>query len=181
MDVKSFEEHVVKLYEEGAIAAPVHLSNGNEEQLRDIFKDYREGDWILSTWRSHYHWLMSGRDPKELLRQIVSGHSMNITGDKFFTSSIVGGIAPIAVGLAMAGERVWCFIGDMAATCGIVVESIRYASGHSLPVTFVIEDNGISVTTPTKEVWGTKNKDVVIKYKDETEYPHAGTGKFILF
>ena len=181
MDVRSFEEKVARLYEDGGIAAPVHLSSGNEAQLQEIFKGYREGDWILSTWRSHYHWLMSGRDPQELLGQIVAGHSMNISGDRFFTSAIVGGIAPIAVGLAMAGERVWCFVGDMAATCGIVAESIRYASGHNLPVTFVIEDNGMSVTTPTKDVWGTDGKGVVVRYDYKSKWPHAGTGTFVLF
>jgi TPP-dependent pyruvate/acetoin dehydrogenase alpha subunit len=69
----------------------------------------------------------------------------------------------------------------MAYECGIVKESIRYASGHDLPIKFIIEDNGMSVTTKTQEVWGTKNKDVIIKYKYEREYPHAGIGKFILF
>ena len=33
----------------------IHLSNGNEKQLIEIFKKIGVGDWVFSTWRSHYH------------------------------------------------------------------------------------------------------------------------------
>ena len=182
-----FETKVAKLYEAGKIKAPTHLSKGNELQLTEIFKHVKKTDWIFSTWRNHYHWLMSGRSEKELLKQIIDGHSMHVFGYRFFTSAIVGGIAPIALGVAMSLKRkkcpykVWCFLGDMAYSGGLAQESIRYAQGNDLPIYYILEDNGLSVSTPTQEVWGKCRVKKVIKYKYKRGYPHAGTGKFVLF
>ncbi len=193
-DLVAFEERIKTLFEAGHIRAPVHLSGGNEAALIDIFKKYQPGDWIFSTWRNHYHWLLSGRDPQELERQILAGDSMSVFDDRFFTSSIVGGNAPIALGVALAlklkKERaavdppacmVWCFIGDMAASGGLAQECVQYAEGHNLPVTYIIEDNGFSVTTDTREVWGTGKTVKIRRYEYDRQYPHAGTGKFVDF
>lgn len=182
-----FEEKIVRLYEQARIRAPIHLSGGNEDTLIKIFKDYKKGDWIFSTYRSHYHWLLSDASPKALKKQILEGHSMHIYGNKFFTSSIVGGIAPIALGVAWAlkmkksSHKVWCFIGDMAGESGIVYESIKYAKGHNLPVRFVIEDNSYSVRAKTKEIWGRQRVKVNTRYKYKRHFPHAGTGKYVMF
>lgn len=178
-----FEKKVALLYEEAKIPFPIHLSGINENQLIKIFKKVdKKKDWVFSTWRSHYHWLLFGKDVNELLRQIKESGSMHIYGDRFFTSAIVGGICPIALGVALAlklkkkKNRVWSFIGDMAYSGGLAKECIQYAQGHDLPVTYVVEDNGLSVATPTKEVWGTKNKKKIIKYKYRRKYNHAGHG-----
>lgn len=185
--LQKFTEEIVEIYERGDIKAPVHLSKGNEDQLIDIFQEYNEGDWIFSTWRSHYHWLLSGREPELLKEQILEGHSMHIFDDKFFTSSIVAGISPIALGVAYAlrmrnsKRKVFCFLGDMGASTGLSYECFKFASGHVLPIKYVIEDNELSVESPTKETWGLKYKTVVVHYEYERKFPHAGTGTFILF
>ena len=186
-----FEEEIAQIFEAGKIKAPIHLAGTNEKELFNVFKKIKKNDWIFSTWRNHYHWILSGRSPKELKKQIVEGHSMHVFDKRFFTSAIVGGIAPIAVGVAMAlkkknsRSRVWCFLGDMGASTGIAHESIKYAKGHNLPITFVIEDNGLSVRAITKQTWGmnggtfTQAKKVHYIYK--RKYPHAGTGKYVMF
>ena len=113
--------------------------------------------------------------------------SMHVYDDKFFTSAIVGGIAPIAVGVAWTLKRknlnsmVWCFLGDMGALTGIAMESIRYSQGHDLPITFIVEDNGLSVQTNTKEVWGGYEINKVKTYTYHRKYPHSGMGEFVLF
>jgi TPP-dependent pyruvate/acetoin dehydrogenase alpha subunit len=182
-----FERHIAELYEQAKIKAPIHLAKGNENKLIKIFKDYRDSDWVFTTYRSHYHWLLSGRNPEELKKQIVEGHSMHIFGSRFFTSAIVGGHVPIALGVALAlkiknsSNKVWCFMGDMAGESGIVHESIKYARGHGLPITFVIEDNDYSVRALTKETWGRSKAKVAGRYKYKRHYPHAGTGKYVMF
>lgn len=182
-----FTDEIKEIYEKGKIKAPVHLSGINEDRLIEIFKGYKKGDWIFSTWRSSYHWLLSGRDPEELKKQILAGHSMHVYGERFFTSSIVGGIAPIALGVAwgiklnQSPAHVWCFVGDGAAECGIVKESIRYAEGHRLPIFYVIEDNGLCVRAKTQKVWGLGTKSKVITYKYTRKYPHAGSGVYVMF
>lgn len=183
----AFEDEIAELYKAGKIKAPIHLAGTNEDELITIFQHVKPEDWIFSTWRNHYHWLLSGRDKEELKRQIINNHSMHVFDNKFFTSAIVGGIAPIAVGVALAlkkqgsKNKVWCFIGDMGATTGVAMESIRYASGHDLPVNFVIENNGLSVKTNTKEAWGELKVDKIIEYEYTRKYPHAGCGVFVLF
>ena len=182
-----FTDEIKELYEAGKIHAPVHLCGTNEEQLIKIFKDIKKTDWIFSTWRSSYHWLLSGRSPNELKEQITNGHSMHIYGDRFFTSAIVAGIAPIALGVAWglklnkSSDKVWCFLGDGAYRCGITQESIKYAKGFDLPITFVIEDNGLGVNAITKEVWGRQRTEKVEYYKYKRKFPHAGGGKYVMF
>lgn len=164
----TFEEDMAKLFEAKRIKAPVHLSGGNESQLIKIFEKIKPTDWVCSTHRSHLHALLKGIPPEWLKSEILKGNSITLCNAKyrFITSAIVGGIIPIAVGLAMAGERVWCFIGDMSSTTGIFHECVKYATGEKLPITFVVEDNGFSVNTPTKRV---------VKYSYKRKYPHQGT------
>ena len=79
---------------------------------------------------------------------------------RIYSSAIVGGVLPIAVGAAMAirasGEdaRVHCFLGEMTAESGIAHESIKYSRNFGLPIRFVVEDNEKSVCTDTREAWG---------------------------
>ncbi|MEK7766161.1 MAG: insulinase family protein, partial [bacterium] len=59
----AFEQRVKDAFLEGRIRAPIHLSGGNEDQLIEVFSSVRPDDWVLSTWRSHYHALLHGIDP----------------------------------------------------------------------------------------------------------------------
>lgn len=183
----AFEEEIASLYFAKKIPGPVHLSYGNEETLIAIFKNVKDGDWVFSTHRSHYHALLKGI-PRDWLRaEILAGQSITINNPEhnFYASAIMGDIAAIAVGRALAlklnhsGERAWCFVGDMFAEMGVFAESVKFAEGHDLPITFVVEDNGISVVTPTQEAWGLKRPETkVIRYQYEnTRYPHAGISK----
>lgn len=191
-ELQDFEQEIANLYKQGKIKAPIHLAgstDGTQEKiLIELFQNYyKKDDWIFSTHRSHFHWLLSGRSPEEAKKQILEGHSMQLCDDKFFTSSIVGGNAPIAVGTAWAlklkcsPSKVWCFVGDAAYECGIVQESIKYASRHDLPITFIIENNEYCVRARTQDVWGDKKTKKVIKYKFCREWPHAGNGEYVMF
>ena len=76
----------------------------------------------------------------------------------------------------------------MTAEIGISQTSIRYAINHKLPITFVVEDNGLSVMTDTRQTWGTEllnfeliESDHVVFYKYKSKYPHAGAGVRVQF
>jgi TPP-dependent pyruvate/acetoin dehydrogenase alpha subunit len=169
-----FEREVADLFEQGKIRAPIHLSKGNECDLIRIFKQIKSTDWVCSTHRSHYHALLKGISKEWLKNEILQGRSITICSreHRFITSAIVGGILPIALGLAMTGQTVWCFVGDMASETGIFHECVKYAIGHKLPIVFVVEDNGYSVDTPTEQVW---------RYSYTKELPHQGVGRFVEF
>jgi pyruvate dehydrogenase E1 component alpha subunit len=187
----AFEQQIVDIWEAGKITGPVHLSNGNESQLIEIFKRIRESDWVFSTWRSHYHWVLKGLSADYGTELIKQGTSITLcdTDGKFYSSAIVGGTLPIALGVASAlkkdgsDEKVWVFVGDMSFESGIFYEVHKYARNFDLPLYFVVEDNGVSTYTPTEATWNTK-RDIpsdVIHYNYESKFPHYGTGKWIAF
>ena len=191
-DLILFEEEVKRYYEDAIITAPVHLSKGNEKEILEIFQYVHPDDWVFSSWRNHFHALLHGLDRDVLMEDIIDGRSMCISSvkPKFYSSSIVAGIIPIAVGAAKAlkikksERRVWCFIGDMTFETGIFYESYKYVKNYDLPLQFVVEDNNLSTNTPTDETWGGIKRDVpddVIYYSYERGYPHHGTGSWILF
>ena len=182
-----FEEDIAKIYLQGKIPGPIHLSYDNEEALIDIFKNVKERDWVFSTHRSHYHALLKGVPKDWLKEEILAGHSITINNPdyRFYASAIMGDIVSIATGVAMGlklrgrSERVWCFVGDMCAEMGVFDESVKCAERNDFPITFVVEDIGLSVVTPTQEVWGlSPRRSKVIRYEyRNTRYPHAGVDK----
>jgi TPP-dependent pyruvate/acetoin dehydrogenase alpha subunit len=195
-DLLAFEEDIAQEFAAGRILAPIHLGGGNERELIDIFDEVQADDWVLCGWRSHYHCLLKGVPPDELKAAILSGHSVSLCfpRHKILSSGIVGGIAPIALGIASEIKRrndenplghetrVWVFLGDMTAESGIVHEAMKYAARHGFPIRWVIEDNGQSVCTPTQASWGSHpGEPDVTRYRYELSRPHAGIGKWVRF
>jgi TPP-dependent pyruvate/acetoin dehydrogenase alpha subunit len=190
----AFEDDIAETFNRGQIKAPVHLAGGNEDELIGIFRGIQPCDWVCSTWRSHYHCLLKGVPPEELTKAIAIGRSIGLCfpAQRVISSGIVGGIMPIAVGLAWAAkqsgssELVYAFIGDMAAETGIVHESIKYAERNTLPLVTIIEDNGIGgKNTSTRGVWNRECSDFESRplsaryYKYKLPHDHVGTGRWI--
>jgi len=191
-DLIDFEDDIISHWENGEIRGPIHLSNGNEEQLIKIFNKIGINDWVFSTWRSHYHALLHGVEPQVLKQKILDGKSITIVDkdSKFYSSAIVTGTLPIALGVAKSlklkgsDEKVWVFLGDMAFESGIFYEVHKYARNYELPLHFIVEDNGVSTNTPTGATWNNIQREIpedVIFYKYESKYPHYGTGKWVVF
>lgn len=186
-----FESKVRDAYEAGQIKGPIHLAKNNEDQLIEIFQYIDKDDWVFVPWRNHYQALLHGVNSDKLFQSIVNGNSMHTNNVKpnFYSSSIVGGIIPLALGVAMALKRkksknkVWCFVGDMTMETGVFHEAYKYAKNFNLPLNWIIEDNNMSVHTPTDMAWGKKQEipDDVISYAYEMGYPHHGTGKWVNF
>mgnify|MGYP001564857341 FL=1 len=206
--IRAFEEEVRYIYLQGRIRAPIHLSRGNERQLLEIFKTVAPMDYVFSTYRSHYHALLKGIPRERVMAEILAGHSIHLEfpEHRFYSSAIVAGCLPIALGVALGikrregTEHVWCFVGDMAGQTGAFDEAMRYARGFDLPVTFVIECNGRSTNTPTDAVWERYqphhhvNKAInkehfdrwraggLIRYcYDQEGWPHYGVGQLVDF
>jgi pyruvate dehydrogenase E1 component alpha subunit len=198
-----FETDIGNRFNNREIRAPIHLYDGAEEQMIRVFEQIDvANDWICCTWRNHYQALLKGIPPEVLRERIVAGKSMvmNLPEYKFICSSIVGGIPSIATGLALAAklkgsqERVWCWVGDMSANTGAWSEAYRYSVAQDLPITFVVEDNELSVLTPTAEVWGDtrwylpapdctwyEGRHLIYYRYKNNKYPHAGAGVRVQF
>lgn len=170
----AFERRIAGLWEAGELPYLIHLSGGNEEPLIEIFREVQPGDWVFSSHRNHYHYLLSGGSPERLETLIREGQSMFVYEQwrggtpgapnvlrsspmtcevNFFSSSVLAGTCAIAAGVAyqfkVQGSRfkVWCFIGDGAEDEGHFYEAARFCDGFNLPCTFIIEDNDRSVDT----------------------------------
>jgi TPP-dependent pyruvate/acetoin dehydrogenase alpha subunit len=194
-----FENHIADCFDNAEIRAPVHLYNGNEEQMIEIFKkkNIGEEDWVLGSWRSHYQCLLKGVPKEELKKAILQGRSISLCfqKQKVLCSGIVTGAIPIALGIALDIKRkkgknkVYCFMGEMTSETGVAHECIKYAKNHQLPIHFIVEDNGKSVCTDTRATWGMEklsyeeiSDDYVTYYRYKLDkYPHAGAGKRVQF
>ena len=196
-DLINFEEEIASLFNQGKIRAPVHLYQGNEEKIIEIFKKVNKQDWIFCSWRSHYQCLLKGVPKEEVKNEILSGRSISLCFPeyKIYSSALVGGSIPIAVGTAMSlklkkekSAMVYCFMGEMTSETGIAHECIKYSRNFDLPIHFVIEDNSLSVCTDTRKTWQQKNLSFegsndkfVTFYSYKSKWPHAGAGKRIQF
>jgi pyruvate dehydrogenase E1 component alpha subunit len=194
--LREFETGIADVFNSGAIRAPVHLSDGSESALIEVFADVGDDDWVFCSWRSHYQSLLRGVPAEEVRAAILDGRSISLCFPDYrvFSSAIVGGTLPIAVGVALGikrdggTEHVWCFIGDMTAEMGMAQSAIKYSLGHGLPITFVVEDNGVSVCTDTVSVWALAESSFrrarpqnVRYFEYESRYPHAGAGQRVEF
>ena len=195
-DLIAFETEIADIFNAGKIRAPVHLYYGNETQMIEIFRDVKPEDWVLCSWRSHYQCLLKGVPREEVKAEILAGRSISLCFPKYrvLSSAIVTGVLSISVGLAMGikrrGEkaRVHCFVGDMTSETGSFHECLKYSTNHQLPIRFIVEDNGKSVCTDTRETWNqpvlsyeNSRHPLVVYYKYQTKYPHAGAGQRVQF
>jgi pyruvate dehydrogenase E1 component alpha subunit len=191
-----FEEDIAKLFNEGKIRAPVHLYHGNEDNIINIFKKIKSEDWVFCTWRSHYQCLLKGVPENKVKEEILLGRSISLCFPNYniYSSAMVGGSVPIAVGTALSlklqnsKKKVFCFMGEITSESGIVHECVKYSRNFKLPIHFIIEDNEKSVCTDTRKAWNQKklsyegkSDKYVTYYHYKLKYPHAGAGKRVQF
>jgi len=189
--LKKFEQEIIDLYLDCKLPFLFHLSGGNEKELLDIFKDIKDGDYVLTNHRGHYHALLHGMPAETAKDRILNGRSMFLYDREknLFCTAIIGGSPAIAAGIAWAlkkkgsKKKVWCFVGDGTEDTGHFFEAVRYVEGWDLPCKFIVEDNNRSVETPKEERWGNAVHPTwpscVIKYQYDIPYPHARIPEFI--
>jgi pyruvate dehydrogenase E1 component alpha subunit len=168
--IRIFEERVADLITNKEIICPCHLYIGQEGVATGVCAALRKDDYVLSTHRSHGHFLAKGGDMKRLMAELYCrrtgtskgrGGSMHIALAELGligSSAIVGGTIPIAVGSALAFKTLGknsvavAFFGDGAVCEGIFYESLNFASLKKLPVIFVCENNFYSTHMPTSKI-----------------------------
>ncbi len=196
-DLINFEKEIADIFATGVIRAPVHLRAGREDALIEIFKNIGPDDYVFGYWDAHELALLKGV-PREVVKQaIVDGKSISLCFPEYkvLCSGIAGSLMGAATGVAWALKnhgkkgKAYIFSGDMSAETGIFHEAVKYAVNYDLPAVFVVCDNGLSVMTNTREVWGslepwfkgTKYEKKIIYFKYVNGYPHSGLGRLIKF
>lgn len=164
--IRIVEEKIAELYREQEMRCPVHLCIGQEAIAAGVCANLTDKDYVLSTHRSHGHYLAKGGDMRRMIAEIYGrstgcshgkGGSMHLVDRAvgyLGSTPIVGSTIPIAVGTAfgstMRGDsRVTVvFFGEGATEEGVFHESLNFALLKELPVVFVCENNLFSVYSP---------------------------------
>ena len=164
--IRMIEEKIAALYPEQEMRCPVHLSIGQEAVAAGVCASLSRDDYVLSSHRSHAHYLAKGGDLKAMMAEIYgkatgcskgrggSMHLVDLSAGFLGATPIVGSTIPIAVGTAfgsvMRGEQrvTAVFFGDGATEEGVLHESLNFAVLKTLPVVFVCENNLYSVYSP---------------------------------
>lgn len=198
-DLADFEQEIADIFATGAIRNPVHLRKGRELELLRIFRDNRIGpaDYVFGYWDAHELALLKGVPREEVRQAIIDGKSISLCfpQHKLLCSGIVGSLMGTATGAAWSLKhggkegRVFLFCGEMSSETGSFHEAVKYACYYDLPVTFVVCDNGLSVMTDTRAVWGspepwfknTRYDEKIIYFRYTNEFPHSGLGWKIKF
>lgn len=187
--LRQFSERVARDFLDKRIRHPVHLSGGNERALVRQFRGFRKSkDWLFTFYRNHHHLLLAGLSEQEVLNLLERSGTMSFVDRKrrVVSSAIVAGQIPIALGMAWAlarrrsSARVWCFMGDMAYYTGLAQDSLRLARHLRLPIRFVVEDNAMCCSSPTRKLTSSRPARVIwLRYR--RRYPHVGIGKWVRF
>ncbi|GAA0897536.1 thiamine pyrophosphate-dependent dehydrogenase E1 component subunit alpha [Pseudonocardia zijingensis] len=166
--IRFTEEAITALRAAGDVVGSVHLCNGQEAVYAGAVAALDLSvDAVFPTYRGHGWALACGVAPRAVLAELLGragGISGGRGGSAYFTApdhgmfgenSIVGAGAPIACGAALAaaydgsGRVALAAFGEGAMNQGAVHEALNLAAARSLPVLFLVENNGYSELTPT--------------------------------
>jgi len=164
--VRIVEEVIAGAYAEQEMRCPVHLSIGQEAVAAGVCAALAKTDLIMSTHRSHGHYLAKGGNLKAMMAEIYgkaagcaqgkggSMHLVDLASGYLGSTPIVGATIPIAVGAAFGillreeKRLVVVFLGEGATEEGVFSESVNFAALKNLPIVFVCENNLYSVYSP---------------------------------
>lgn len=169
--IRSFEEALERLWQQGLISGEMHLAIGEEATHAGVCAHLHDGDAVAVDHRSTPPFVARGVGLVELLLEVLGseeglnggngGHMHLFAPSRLVASSgIVGASAPLAAGFALAGEYLRpgsvavAFFGEGAVNQGMLLESLNLAVAWKLPVVFVCKDNGWAVTTRSAAVTG---------------------------
>jgi TPP-dependent pyruvate/acetoin dehydrogenase alpha subunit len=160
--IRTVEETLLDLFTRNELFGTTHTCLGQEANAVGVINALdRDRDMIWSTHRCHGHFLAYCGHVNGLIAEIMGritgvcggrGGSQHLHWRNFASSGVQGGFVPAALGSAYAerdsGAIGVVFMGDGTMGEGIVYECLNLASLWSIPVLFVVEDNGIAQTTP---------------------------------
>jgi TPP-dependent pyruvate/acetoin dehydrogenase alpha subunit len=134
----------------------------------------RADDYVTYTHRGTYVWIARGMSMKEIIAELygkatgccggyggthIAKPSLGIFG----RSGMQGGHFPLAVGMGITaqmkarGQVVMMFFGDGCGNRGLLHEALNFASVWKLPIIWICENNGLSMSVKLEKTWAVKN------------------------
>ena len=166
--IRHVETEISKRYKENEMRCPVHLSIGQEIVPSILSINLAKKDYVISTHRSHAHYIAKGGNLKKMIAEIYgkitgcskgNGGSMHlIDKSKNFmgSTSIVGNSIPIGTGLALSSkirkkkQIAVIYLGDGATEQGSFFESLNFSALKKIPALYICENNFFSVYSDLK-------------------------------
>jgi pyruvate dehydrogenase E1 component alpha subunit len=160
--VRHAEETLLRLFDNAEMPGFIHSYIGEEATGVGVCAALEKDDMITSTHRGHGHIIAKGGDLGLFFAELYGkaagyckgkGGSMHVADldlGILGANGIVGGGVPLAAGAALAasmdGSRriSVAFMGDGATDIGPFHETLNLAAVWSLPVVFVVENNGFA-------------------------------------
>jgi pyruvate dehydrogenase E1 component alpha subunit len=167
--IRFVESFIAEHYHESLFRCPVHLSIGQEAIAVGVCTNLNKQDKVISTHRSHAHFLAKGGDLESMFAEMMGknrgsslgrGGSMHLfdSNHGFFGSiPIVGSSLPIAAGIGFAqkfrnfDEITVAFQGDASFETGQFHESLNFISSFNIPILIVMENNRYSTYSPIQD------------------------------
>jgi len=161
--IRRFEEIVLNEFPKGRFSGTTHTYLGQEANAVGVLSHLNPGDIVVSNHRCHGHYLAYGGELRPLFAELMGkatgvcggrGGSQHLHWRNFYSNGILGGTLPVATGIALAEKFkqsqvvTIVFLGDGALGEGVLYESLNLASLWSVPILFVLENNGLAQTTP---------------------------------
>lgn len=164
--IRAFELALLDLFKQGLVSGTVHTCIGQEFCAACLHPHLRCGvDAFFATHRGHGHYLAHSGPEEPLLAELMGregalclgrGGTQNLQFERFFSSGIQAGAAPIAVGYAWAKRRLGeeaiavAQLGDGTLGEGTLYEALTFAALLQSPVLFLLEWNGWAQSTDVR-------------------------------
>jgi len=176
VEIRAFEDEVMKLFNRNLVRASTHLCQGQEAVSVGACSALESGDTMTCTYRGHGAVLAMGAPLDRAFGEILgrekglcagrggSMHLADLSVGAQGSFAVVGAQLPFACGAAFAaqtlgtGSVALTFFGDGTTNIGAFHEAMNLAAIWKLPVLFVCENNlygeysPIASTTPVTEL-----------------------------
>jgi TPP-dependent pyruvate/acetoin dehydrogenase alpha subunit len=164
--IRAGEDRIMRGLSSGELAFGFYPIRGQEAIAATVGTVLRADDQITTTYRCFHDVIGKGIPMPQVLAEMMGkstgtskgkGGPMHLADPRrglMLTTGIVGGGAPIAVGLALAsaldgsGRVVVATFGDGATSIGATHESMNLAALWDLPLIFLCQNNGFGEHTP---------------------------------
>lgn len=177
--IRALEQRVVKESEEGRIPQQVYLSLGQEYVAATVHSLLQEKKpAIFTQHRSHSYFIAFGGSPQELLWELRGettksqmrgfGGSIGLFDSEisfFGHTGLMGEQIYVGTGWTLStGQESVIVAGDATFEEDYTFPALGFAAKHGLPITFICEDNGLAVMTPTEKRRTWQIEDVANAY-----------------
>ncbi len=167
------DEQMIKNANSGNIPPGWHSGLG-EEQIVAPVSLLRKDDYVTYTHRGAYVWIAKGISMKDIIAEFYAKstgsafgkggtHIVKPTVGVFGRYGEQGGHFPLAAGMAIAaqmrgeGQIAMMFFGDGCGCRGPLHEAMNYASVWKLPIVWMCENNGQSMSVKSDRTWAIKD------------------------